>query len=50
MLSALGIGMEADPIDKDCLRFDYEEDLKVVPSQTFMMAHPGFWAKKRILA
>ena len=42
--------MEADPIDKDCLRFVYEEDLKVVPSQTFMMAHPGFWAKKRILA
>jgi acyl dehydratase len=46
MLYALGIGMGADPLDEDCLRFVFEEDLKVVPSQAVMMAHPGFWAKE----
>lgn len=46
MLYALGIGMGADPFDEDCLRFVFEKDLKVVPSQAVMMAHPGFWAKE----
>jgi len=46
MLYALGIGMGADPLDEDCLRFVFEKDLKVVPSQAVMMAHPGFWAKE----
>lgn len=44
MLYALGVGMGIDPLDEQCLRFVYEEDLKVVPSQSVMLAHPGFWA------
>lgn len=46
MLYALGVGMGIDPLDEECLRFVYEENLKVVPSQSVMMAHPGFWAKE----
>ncbi len=46
MLYALGVGMASDPLDEDCLRFVYEEDIKVLPSQAVMMAHPGFWAKE----
>ena len=46
MLYALGVGMGIDPLDEDCLRFVYEEDIKVLPSQSVMMAHPGFWAKE----
>lgn len=46
MLYALGVGMGIDPLDEESLRFVYEEDLKVLPSQSVMMAHPGFWAKE----
>jgi acyl dehydratase len=46
MLYALGVGMGIDPLDEQSLRFVYEENLKVLPSQSVMMAHPGFWAKE----
>lgn len=46
MLYALGVGMGIDPLDEESLRFVYEEDLKILPSQSVMMAHPGFWAKE----
>jgi acyl dehydratase len=46
MLYALGVGMGMDPLDPNTLRFVYERDLKVMPSQAVMMAHPGFWAKE----
>ena len=46
MLYALGVGMGADPLDEAALHFVYEENLKVLPSQTVVMAHPGFWAKE----
>jgi len=46
MLYALGVGMGIDPMDEECLKFVYEENLKVLPSQSVMMAHPGFWAKE----
>ncbi|GJM12847.1 MAG: enoyl-CoA hydratase [Pseudohongiella sp.] len=46
MLYALGVGMGIDPLDEESLRFVYEENLKVLPSQSVMMAHPGFWAKE----
>jgi acyl dehydratase len=46
MLYALGVGMGIDPLDEECLRFVYEEDLKVLPSQAVMMAHPGFWVNE----
>lgn len=44
ILYALGVGMGIDPLDEQCLRFVYEKDIKVLPSQSVMMAHPGFWA------
>lgn len=50
MLYALGVGMGIDPLDEQCLRFVYEENLKVVPSQAVMMAHPGFWANEEDIA
>ena len=46
ILYALGVGMGLDPLDENCLRFVYEDDLKVLPSQSVIMAHPGFWAKE----
>lgn len=46
MLYALGIGLGQDPEDEQCLRFVYEEDLKVMPSLAVVLAHPGFWAKQ----
>ena len=46
ILYALGVGMGLDPLDEACLRFVYEDDLKVLPSQSVIMAHPGFWAKE----
>lgn len=49
ILYALGVGMGIDPLDEECLRFVYEKDLKVVPSQSVMMAHPGFWADQEDL-
>lgn len=49
MLYALGVGMGIDPLDEECLRFVYEKDLKVVPSQSVMLAHPGFWADEEDL-
>ena len=49
MLYALGVGMGIDPLDENCLRFVYEDGLKVLPSQSVMMAHPGFWAKEEDL-
>lgn len=46
MLYALGIGMGSDPMDLNHLRFVYEDNLQVMPSQSVMLAHPGFWAKE----
>ncbi len=50
MLYALGVGMGLDPLDEQCLRFVFEEELKVLPSQAVMMAHPGFWASEADIA
>lgn len=46
ILYALGVGMGLDPLDEACLHFVYEDCLKVLPSQSVIMAHPGFWAKE----
>ena len=46
ILYALGVGMGLDPLDEDCLKFVYEDGLKILPSQSVIMAHPGFWAKE----
>jgi acyl dehydratase len=49
ILYALGVGFGIDPLDEQTLRFVYEENLKVVPSQSVMLAHPGFWADQEDL-
>lgn len=46
ILYALGIGLGSDPMDQNHLRFVYEENLQVMPSQSVLLAHPGFWAKE----
>jgi acyl dehydratase len=46
ILYALGVGMGLDPLDEECLKFVYEDELKILPSQSVIMAHPGFWAKE----
>lgn len=46
MLYALGVGMGIDPMDEDCLKFVYEDGLKTLPSQSVVLAYPGFWAKE----
>ncbi len=46
ILYALGVGMGIDPLDEECLRFVYEDGLKVLPSQAVILGHPGFWAKE----
>jgi acyl dehydratase len=49
ILYALGVGFGIDPLDEEILRFVYEKNLKVVPSQSVMLAHPGFWADQEDL-
>ena len=46
ILYALGVGLGIDPLDEECLKFVYEDGLKMFPSQSVMLAHPGFWAKE----
>ena len=43
MLYALGVGMGADPLDRDQLRFVYEKDLQTVPTICTVLGSPGFW-------
>jgi len=45
MLYALGLGFGADPMDKDQLRFVYEEGLRALPTMAVVLAYTGFWAK-----
>lgn len=43
MLYALGIGFGAEPTNPDHLQYVYEQNLKVFPSQSVVIAHPGPW-------
>lgn len=43
MLYALGLGLGADPLDPDQLRFVYEDGLRVLPGFALLMGYPGFW-------
>lgn len=45
MLYAIGVGFGADPVDRDQLRFVYENNLAAVPSMPVVLAYPGQWAK-----
>ena len=46
MLYALGIGLGADPMDEQQLRYVYEDGLRVLPTYPVVLGHPGFWWKK----
>ena len=46
MLYALGIGLGADPMDEQQLRYVYEDGLQVLPTYPVVLGHPGFWWKK----
>lgn len=45
ILYALGLGYGSDPVAASQLDFTYEENLKAVPSQCVVLAHPGFWVR-----
>jgi len=43
MLYALSIGLGSDPLDRDELRYVYEEGLLVFPTMPVVIGHPGNW-------
>jgi acyl dehydratase len=45
MLYALGVGLNADPLDLKQLAFTYEEGLQALPNQCVVLGTPGFWIK-----
>lgn len=45
MRFALSLGLGADPLDEQELRFVYERDLRVLPAIGVVLAHPGFWPR-----
>lgn len=45
MLYALSLGYGADPMDRQQLRFAYEEGLQAVPTMGVVLAHPGYWPR-----
>ncbi len=47
ILYALGLGYGADPLDENELRFVTEDDQRVIPTQSNIMAYPGFWMRDR---
>lgn len=49
ILYALGLGYGSDPTDEDQVAFVFEQGLKVVPSMSNTIAHPGFWLNDPVL-
>ena len=45
ILYALGLGLGADPLDENQLRFTYEKQLQALPTMSVVLASPGFWMK-----
>ncbi len=43
ILYALGVGLGHDPLDRNQLRYVYEDGLRVLPTMATVLAHPGFW-------
>ncbi len=43
MLYALGVGLGADPMDEDQLKFVYEEKLVALPTMAIILGYPGPW-------
>jgi acyl dehydratase len=46
ILYALGVGLGADPLDEDQLRFVYEEKLVALPTMAIVLAAPGPWHRE----
>ncbi len=46
ILYALGVCLSADPLDRDQLRFTYEEDQFALPTMSVVLAGPGFYLKR----
>lgn len=46
ILYALGVGIGADPLNPDNLRFLYEDGLVAMPTMANVLGHPGFWVKE----
>lgn len=44
-LYALGIGLGADPLNEDELKFVYEPWLQALPTMAAVLAGPGFWIR-----
>ncbi|MET0185187.1 MAG: MaoC/PaaZ C-terminal domain-containing protein [Achromobacter sp.] len=45
ILYALGIGLGADPMDTRQLVYVYEANLRAFPTQSVVLAYPGFWMR-----
>jgi len=45
ILYALSVGLGADPMDADQLRFVYEDGLQALPTMAVVLGYPGFWLK-----
>ena len=45
ILYALGVGLGADPLDRNQLRFVYEKNLLTFPSMASIFCYPGNWLK-----
>jgi acyl dehydratase len=43
MLYALGVGLGADPCDREQLKFVYEEKLQALPTMAIILGYPGPW-------
>ncbi len=46
ILYALGLGIGQDPLDREQLRYVYEDGLKALPTQAVVLGYPGFWLKE----
>ncbi len=42
-LYALGLGIGADPMAQDELRYVFENDMQAMPTMAVVLGHPGFW-------
>lgn len=45
-LYALGLGIGADPMAPDELRFVYEKGIQAMPTMAVVLGHPGFWVSE----
>jgi acyl dehydratase len=45
MLYALGVGLGADPMDEQQLRYVYEKDLRALPTMAVVLAAPHAWVR-----